>query len=206
MVRCARHEDRASDRAWRLTPKRLGPRALQLQNFRQCPLQKSMSAAWRNLKRHSEIPSPTSFRSGILNGLSEAESRNSCKSDWPGRHGCISPTFTTAASKNLGRQTPVEDDLRHILAFAADLEPDAHVLIHCWAGISRSTAVAYAILCQVAGPGRESECIEAILAVRPQAFPNALIVELADRILNRNGAMRQACEEAHFQSLPAISG
>jgi predicted protein tyrosine phosphatase len=90
----------------------------------------------------------------------------------------------------------VEDDLRRILAFAADLEPGAEILIHCWAGISRSTAVAYAILCQAAGPGREAECFNSILTVRPQAFPNALIVELADRILNRKGAMRRACEEA----------
>ena len=104
--------------------------------------------------------------------------------------------FHDISAEESGRQAPVEDDLRRILAFAADLEPGAEILIHCWAGISRSTAVAYAILCQAAGPGREAECFNSILAVRPQAFPNALIVELADRILNRNGAMRQVCEEA----------
>ena len=106
------------------------------------------------------------------------------------------PTFTTSSAEESGRQAPVEDDLRRILAFAADLEPGAEILIHCWAGISRSTAVAYAILCQAAGPGREAECFNSILTVRPQAFPNALIVKLADRILNRKGAMQQACEEA----------
>ena len=94
-----------------------------------------------------------------------------------------------------GRRLPAEDDLRQILTFAADLKPEAHLLIHCWAGISRSTAVAYAILCQFMGPGRESDCIEAILAARPHAFPNTLIVDLADRILERHGAMRQACEK-----------
>jgi predicted protein tyrosine phosphatase len=94
-----------------------------------------------------------------------------------------------------GRRAPVEDDLRQILSFAADLRPEGSVLIHCWAGVSRSTAVAYAILCQSTGPGRELDCFESVLAVRPQAFPNALIVELADRILERNGAMRRACEK-----------
>jgi predicted protein tyrosine phosphatase len=103
--------------------------------------------------------------------------------------------FHDTSVEEPGRRAPVEDDLRRILAFAANLEPGAEILIHCWAGISRSTAVAYAILCQAAGPGRESECIESVLAARPQAFPNALIVELADRILNRNGAMQEACEE-----------
>jgi predicted protein tyrosine phosphatase len=103
--------------------------------------------------------------------------------------------FHDCSVEEPGRRLPAEDDLRQILAFAADLKPEAHVLIHCWAGISRSTAVAYAILCQFMGPGRESDCIEAILAVRPQAFPNTLIVDLADRILERHGAMRQACDK-----------
>jgi predicted protein tyrosine phosphatase len=103
--------------------------------------------------------------------------------------------FHDCSVEEPGRRLPVEDDLRQILAFAADLKPEAHVLIHCWAGISRSTAVAYAILCQFTGPGRESDCIEAILAARPQAFPNSLIVDLADRILERRGAMRQACDK-----------
>jgi predicted protein tyrosine phosphatase len=102
--------------------------------------------------------------------------------------------FHDCSVEEPGRRLPAEDDLRQILTFAADLKPEAHVLIHCWAGISRSTAVAYAILCQFAGPGRESDCLEAILAVRPQAFPNTLIVDLADRILERQGAMRRACD------------
>jgi predicted protein tyrosine phosphatase len=103
--------------------------------------------------------------------------------------------FHDTSSEEPGRRAPVEDDLRQILSFAADLKPEASVLIHCWAGISRSTAVAFAILCQSTGPGRETDCIESILAIRPQAFPNALIVELADRILQRKGAMREACEK-----------
>lgn len=103
--------------------------------------------------------------------------------------------FHDSSSEEPGRRAPVEDDLRSILTFAKDLQPEGSVLIHCWAGISRSTAIAYAILCQSTGPGHESDCIESVLAIRPQAFPNALIVELADRILERQGAMRQACEK-----------
>ena len=103
--------------------------------------------------------------------------------------------FHDCSVEEPGRRLPAEDDLRQILTFAADLKPEDHLLIHCWAGIYRSTAVAYAILCQFMGPGRESDCIEAILAVRPQAFPNTLMVDLADRILERHGAMRQACDK-----------
>lgn len=103
--------------------------------------------------------------------------------------------FHDTSAEEPGRTAPVEDDLRRILAFADQLEPGAEILVHCWAGISRSTAVAYAILCQATGPGRETECIEAVVAARPQAFPNSLIVRLADKILERNGAMQRACEE-----------
>ena len=103
--------------------------------------------------------------------------------------------FHDTSSEEPGRRAPVEEDLRQILGFAADLKPEASVLIHCWAGISRSTAVAFAILCQSTGPGHETDCLESVLAVRPQAFPNALIVALADRILERQGAMQRACDE-----------
>jgi predicted protein tyrosine phosphatase len=103
--------------------------------------------------------------------------------------------FHDTSSEEPGRRAPVEDDLRQILGFAANLKPEASVLIHCWAGISRSTAVAFAILCQSTGPGHETDCLESVLAVRPQAFPNALIVALADRILERQGAMQRACDE-----------
>ncbi|HEY5813081.1 MAG TPA: hypothetical protein VIT23_10575 [Terrimicrobiaceae bacterium] len=103
--------------------------------------------------------------------------------------------FHDTSAEEPGRRAPMEDDLRRILTFAANLEPQAWVLIHCWAGISRSTAVAYAILCQSMGPGHEAECLESLFALRPQAFPNTLIIELADRILERKGAMQQACEK-----------
>lgn len=120
---------------------------------------------------------------------------NQLKKRLPGHTRLHIAYFHDTRAEEPGRRAPAEDDLRRILHFAADLNPEASVLIHCWAGISRSTAVAYAILCQSTGPGRESECIESILSIRPQAYPNALIVELADRILKREGAMQQACEK-----------
>ena len=75
VVRCARYEHRGGATelgAW--TPKRLHARVLLLQNFRQCPLQKSMSAACLNSKQPSAMPSRTSFPYGTLNGSTEAES------------------------------------------------------------------------------------------------------------------------------------
>ena len=103
--------------------------------------------------------------------------------------------FHDTSFEEPGRRAPIEDDVRRILDFAAGLDPAGSVLIHCWAGISRSTAIAYAVLCQSTGPGHETDCLEGVLVARPQAFPNALIVALADRILERHGAMQRACDE-----------
>jgi predicted protein tyrosine phosphatase len=81
---------------------------------------------------------------------------------------------------------PSLEILTECLEFARGAES---ILIHCKAGISRSTAIAYAILCEHAGPGREAECFEKLLTLRPVAYPNRLLVELADDYLGRKGAM-----------------
>lgn len=66
------------------------------------------------------------------------------------------------------------------------------LIVHCYAGISRSTAAAFTLLCAVAGPGHEQTLIEWILSTRHIADPNGLIVKHADDVLGRNGAMVKA--------------
>jgi predicted protein tyrosine phosphatase len=70
------------------------------------------------------------------------------------------------------------------------------LLIHCYAGVSRSTALAYAILVHRHGAvGREYGMLERLLALRPQACPNRLVVRHADALLGCGGRMVQAVEE-----------
>lgn len=64
----------------------------------------------------------------------------------------------------------------------------APLLIHCWAGVSRSSAAAYILACD-ARPGRERELAAALRENAPFATPNALMVRLADDLLKRDGAM-----------------
>jgi predicted protein tyrosine phosphatase len=64
-----------------------------------------------------------------------------------------------------------------------------HLLIHCFAGISRSTAVGYALLVQAWGTDRTSEALQRVVEVRPEAFPNLLVVRHADRLLGCAGEM-----------------
>jgi len=73
-----------------------------------------------------------------------------------------------------------------LLAFAAEASALA---IGCYAGISRSTAAAYAVACQAMGPGREWELAEALRGLSPAATPNPRVIALADSALGREGRM-----------------
>jgi predicted protein tyrosine phosphatase len=68
------------------------------------------------------------------------------------------------------------------------------MVVHCWAGISRSMAAAYIVLCDRLGPGPERNVAKAIRCRAPHAFPNPLLVQLADDILGRDGDMVAAAE------------
>ena len=70
------------------------------------------------------------------------------------------------------------------------LGPTPTLLIHCFAGVSRSTAAAYILAC--AHGGDERALAAQLRALCPEATPNALMVALADTILRRDGAMRRA--------------
>jgi predicted protein tyrosine phosphatase len=87
---------------------------------------------------------------------------------------------------------PKIDHVRAILDFTGELKEGDVLLAHCAMGISRSTAAAYAILCQHSEPGSEARCFEAILEGRKGAYPNRLVIRWADEVLGRAGAMETA--------------
>jgi predicted protein tyrosine phosphatase len=90
-----------------------------------------------------------------------------------------------------GLQSPTEDDVARLLAFAAGWDGARPMLVHCWAGVSRSTAAAYAIACS-RSPKAELEIALALRHASPGATPNPLIVALADALLGREGRMVSA--------------
>lgn len=84
--------------------------------------------------------------------------------------------------------TPSTALIEAILALA-----DTHaLLIHCFAGVSRSTAAAYILACARRRPGEERVLAAQLRALSPEATPNPLMVFLADAILERDGAMVRA--------------
>ncbi|MBV8681403.1 MAG: hypothetical protein JO111_00915 [Caulobacteraceae bacterium] len=79
-----------------------------------------------------------------------------------------------------------------LLAFGADWREEGPLLVHCWFGISRSTAAAFILLC-AADPDRpETQIAQSLRDAAPEASPNRLMVALADERLRRGGRMRQA--------------
>lgn len=68
------------------------------------------------------------------------------------------------------------------------------IVMHCWAGISRSTAAAFIAACAV-NPGDDETAIAAELRrLSPAATPNLRLVAIADRMLRRDGRMVAAIE------------
>ena len=100
--------------------------------------------------------------------------------------------FNDIAEPREGLTPPTEADVAALLAFAETWDGTQPLLIHCWAGVSRSTAAAYVVACARSKPGREQDWAARLRVAAPTATPNALIVALADRQLNRDGAMVRA--------------
>lgn len=100
--------------------------------------------------------------------------------------------FNDIAEPRDGLTPPSEADVVALLAFAASWDGTRPLLVHCWAGVSRSTAAAYVLACARSTPGREADWAKRLRAAAPTATPNPLIVALADRLLNRDGAMTRA--------------
>src|ERR1700761_780084 len=84
---------------------------------------------------------------------------------------------------------PARQHVDALLDFARGWDARQPMVIHCWAGISRSMASAFTVLCDRLGPNREIEIARAIRARAPHAQPNRLIVRHADEALGRGGRM-----------------
>lgn len=89
---------------------------------------------------------------------------------------------------------PHADHVRGVLTFIEGWERDDPVLVHCYAGISRSTATAYTIACAMNPHADEEEIALALRAASPSASPNTRLIALADAELGRGGRMVRAIE------------
>ena len=94
-----------------------------------------------------------------------------------------------------GHVPPRAADAERLIAFLKGWDREKPMLIHCWAGISRSTAAAYTALCLFRPQADEEELAWELRDASPSATPNRLIVSFTDHILGRDGRMVKAIEK-----------
>jgi predicted protein tyrosine phosphatase len=100
--------------------------------------------------------------------------------------------FHDIAEPRDGLIAPNAAMVAELLAFAADWDGTRPLLVHCWAGVSRSTAAAFIIACQRDPRRAEQDIALALRRAAPYATPNPLLVRLADAALGRQGRMTAA--------------
>jgi predicted protein tyrosine phosphatase len=110
-----------------------------------------------------------------------------------------------------GMTVPCEAHLEDLFGFLDRWHRASPLVVHCWAGISRSTAAAYSALCALRPDLDEADLARRLRQGSPEATPNARLVALADDLLGRRGRMVDAvraigrgafCYEGRVFSLP----
>ena len=89
---------------------------------------------------------------------------------------------------------PAEQHMSELIAFAHEWGGRGPMVVHCWAGISRSTAAAFTALCAINPDLAEDHIAQALRQASPTAYPNRLMIRLADAALARQGRMVRAVE------------
>jgi predicted protein tyrosine phosphatase len=98
---------------------------------------------------------------------------------------------------------PAEEHVEKLIMFVRQWDRAMPLVVHCYAGISRSTAGAFVTACTL-NPRRDEQSIaQAIRHASATAIPNRRIVSLADRMLGRQGRMVAALE-AMGPGTPAV--
>jgi len=100
-------------------------------------------------------------------------------------------------SNHTFRKAPKIYHIQKIIEWANNLPEDANLLVHCYAGISRSTATALMIAVLKNGIDSIDDSFNWLIRHRPIAIPNILMIELADYALDANGKLYDKVIDYH---------
>lgn len=103
-------------------------------------------------------------------------------------------TLNDIADPQEGLIHPCAEHVETLLRFGEGWDASRPLLIHCWAGVSRSTAAAFTIACARNPDAPELSIAQAMRRASPTAYPNRLMIALADEMLGRGGRMIAARE------------
>ncbi|WP_421724471.1 tyrosine phosphatase family protein [Bauldia sp.] len=106
-----------------------------------------------------------------------------------------------------GMTAPETEHVGELIAFIKNWPAARPLVVHCYAGISRSTAGAFIALCAARPDRDEMATARRLREAAPTATPNIRIVALADTLLDRDGRMVRAVQaigrgELAFEGTP----
>ena len=115
-----------------------------------------------------------------------------------GEHHRTTLRFHDIIDPQAGLVMPERAHMESILDFGSSLANDAepgaqgHLLVHCHMGVSRSTAAMVTLMLQAREDASEEALFEELRAIRPQAWPNSVMIGMADDMLGRSGRLVEA--------------
>ena len=118
-------------------------------------------------------------------------------------HRMLELRFHDVIEADPGWIAPERLDVEQLLSFGRDLTESrgTHLLVHCHAGVSRSTAAATLILAQARPDRPAEEVLQAVVRQRSHAWPNLRILELGDALLDRRGEIVDAARAIYRRRL-----
>jgi len=130
-----------------------------------------------------------------------------------GEHAKLELRFHDVIEANVpGYDSPQPHHIEALLEFGRDLigrpPGEAHLLVHCHMGISRSTAAALLLLAEATPDRPAGEMMAEIADVRSKAWPNLRMIEIGDEMLGLKGSLVEAVRDRHHQmarSLPQVA-
>lgn len=121
-----------------------------------------------------------------------------------GRH--LRLEMNDIADAAAGQILPGEHHVKKLLKFVDGWgKKSAPLIIHCWAGVSRSTAAALITQAHLHPKADERELAIALGDVAPHAYPNRKLMELGDKLLRRKGRLVEAAALVH-RDVPVMQG
>ncbi len=121
-----------------------------------------------------------------------------------GEHARLDLRFHDIVKEVPGQRAPERADVEALLGFGRSfaMQPQAHLLVHCEKGMSRSTAALTLILAQARPERPEAAVLAEVVRIRPKAWPNLRLIEIGDALLGRGGKIIAAAA-AHYRAVLA---
>jgi predicted protein tyrosine phosphatase len=135
----------------------------------------------------------TTGASHVLTVMANVDQVQRPESVLPGNH--LKVQMDDITEQIDGFVAPSDLHIEQVLNFVRGWDRNAPLVVHCYAGISRSTASAFAAACLLNPHRDEISIARQIRAASAIASPNRLIVGLADKALGREGRMLRALDE-----------